>query len=268
MLNGIVLIDKPSNLTSGEVVRRVKEILSIKKAGHSGTLDPKATGVLLVAINEATKAMPFFMDLDKEYVGRMLLHGDVGKDVILACIDKFIGDVKQLPPKKSAVKRVERTRKVYSFDVRSVEGREVVFKIKCEAGTYIRKIVHDFGQSIGCGAHLTELRRIKVGNFSESECVQVEDLKKSHVIKLEEALERVKIKKVYVKSTAIKKIRNGIPIVGNDIENYNRNIKNEDLVGVYTKDKIVAIGIAKQNFDNFNDKKILVRIKRVFKTDD
>lgn len=268
MISGIVLIDKPADLTSGEVVRRVKKILGVKKAGHSGTLDSKATGVLLIAINEATKAMPFFAKLSKEYIGKITLHKDVDKEKILNATSKFVGKIRQVPPKKSAVKRVERTRTVYSFEIKRIEGRLVSFKIKCEAGTYIRKIAYDFGRYLGCGAHLSELRRVKIGDFSENESVGLEELNRTHVILLEKALGRINIKKVYVKYLAIKKIRNGIPLLIDDIEKYDESIKINELIGVYLKNKIIAIGIAVQSFDNIDKRKLLIKIKRVFKTND
>src|SRR5437867_1053207 len=165
----VIIVDKNAGPTSHDVTDWVKKIFQVSKAGHSGTLDPMVTGVLPVALEDATKAMSVLMGLDKEYVGVMHLHQDLDEKLLKNAVVNFIGRIKQIPPVKSAVRRAERERTVYYFDVIEKEGKDVLFKVGCEAGTYIRKLCHDIGQFLKIGAHLTELRRTKVGNFLEED---------------------------------------------------------------------------------------------------
>jgi len=120
------------------------------------------TGILPIALENATKAMSVLMGLDKEYVGVMHLHKDFNENLLKDAVLNFIGKIKQIPPVKSAVRRVERERIIYFFDIVEKEGKDVLFKVGCEAGTYVRKLCHDIGQFLKIGAHLTELRRTKV----------------------------------------------------------------------------------------------------------
>ena len=232
---GVVLIDKPKGITSHDVVQIVKATLGAKKAGHSGTLDTQVSGVLLVALDESVKAGPVFMGLDKEYLGEMLLHKEVDKKEVLKTSKEFIGKMKQIPPVKSAVARKERERDVYSFDILKVESRKITFKIKCEAGFYVRKLCHDFGQKLGCGAHMSELRRTAVGPFTEKECVKLDSLKKDNVIKVEKILERIMLEKVVLNEGDLEKIKNGNSIEG----------EGHGYVGLYDKENIVALGLYK-----------------------
>src|SRR3989338_6108317 len=150
--SGIVNIDKLKGPTSHEVADDVQKILHIKKAGHSGTLDPAVTGVQPVALEKASRITFFLLTAPKEYVGIMHLHKDVEEAALREAIKKFTGKIQQLPPVKSAVKRVERTREIYEFEILEIKNRDVLFRVKCQAGTYIRKICSDMGKELG-GAH-------------------------------------------------------------------------------------------------------------------
>ncbi|MFB6089098.1 MAG: RNA-guided pseudouridylation complex pseudouridine synthase subunit Cbf5, partial [Candidatus Aenigmatarchaeota archaeon] len=163
--NGIVVIDKPSGPTSHQVTSWVRDMLGLKKAGHSGTLDPKTTGVLVIALEKATKIMEALMGLDKEYVSIMHLHKNVSDKKLRVILDNFEGEILQKPPVKSSVKREERIREVHCIDILDRDGKDVLMRVNCEAGTYIRKLIHDVGEKIG-GAHMKELRRTKVGPFT------------------------------------------------------------------------------------------------------
>ncbi len=137
---GIVNIDKPKGPTSHQVSDYVKKILSVDKAGHSGTLDPQVSGVQPVAISKATRVVEFLLTAPKEYVCVMHLHKDIDKQKLHEITQQFVGKIKQLPPIKSAIKRQIREREIYEFEILEIKEREVLFRVKCQAGTYIRKL--------------------------------------------------------------------------------------------------------------------------------
>jgi H/ACA ribonucleoprotein complex subunit 4 len=144
--------------------------LKLRKTSHFGTLDPKVTGVLPVALNRACKLTGYFLGEDKEYVGVMRIHEEIELDKIREVIEeKFIGKITQMPPLKSRVKRQDREREIYSFELLEKNGQDVLFKVKCEGGTYIRKLIDDLGKEMGIGAHMLELRRISAGIFNEED---------------------------------------------------------------------------------------------------
>jgi len=138
--NGFINLDKTSGPTSHQIVSWVKEVLEIDKAGHGGTLDPAVTGVLPIALGDATRALQVLLLAGKEYVGIMRLHKDVDKKKIIEVCKGFIGEVTQLPPVRSAVKRVRRKRQIYYLDILQIKGREVLFRVGCESGTYVRTL--------------------------------------------------------------------------------------------------------------------------------
>ena len=168
--SGIIILDKPIGPTSHQTTAYLMDILGIEKAGHSGTLDPKVSGVLPIGINKGTKILELLLKFPKEYVGVMDLHKDVSLEKINEVIDeKFLGKIKQLPPRKSAVKRQERIREVYSFKILEKRDNKVLFITKVQAGTYIRKLIHDLGEELNVGAHMLELRRTSVADFTEKQ---------------------------------------------------------------------------------------------------
>jgi H/ACA ribonucleoprotein complex subunit 4 len=167
---GIINIDKSSGPTSFDTSDLVKKTLGLRKTSHFGTLDPKVTGVLPVALNRGCKLTGFFIGEDKEYVGIMRFHEDVPLEKIKKAIEeKFTGVIIQLPPVRSRVKRQHREREVKSFEIIEKEGKEILFHVVCQGGTYIRKLVHDLGEFLGVGAHMLELRRTRAGIFSEND---------------------------------------------------------------------------------------------------
>jgi H/ACA ribonucleoprotein complex subunit 4 len=266
----VINLDKPFGITSRQAVIEIKRIFNCEKAGHVGTLDPRVTGVLVVALNKATKAMPVLMGLDKEYEGVIYLHKDVDKKIIEKTIsDHFLGEITQVPPVKSHVAREPRKRMVYSFDIIEKDGKNVIFKTKVQAGTYIRKLCSDIGERLGTGAHMKELRRTKVGHFTIEDSHSLEDIKKaceeSNEILLKKILIPIEktisyVKKVYVKDSSIKPIRNGAPISRKDIIKIQPNIKIEEVVGIFSlKDELIALGIAKIN----KKKEFIIRTDRV-----
>jgi H/ACA ribonucleoprotein complex subunit 4 len=165
---GIINLDKPSGPTSFSVSEFVCKMLKLRKTSHFGTLDPKVTGVLPIALNRACKLTGFFLGEDKEYIGIMRVHEDTDMNTITKIIqDKFIGKITQMPPVKSRVKRQNREREIYYFELLEKEDKDILFKVKCEGGTYIRKLIDDLGKEIGVGAHMLELRRTNAGIFNE-----------------------------------------------------------------------------------------------------
>lgn len=167
---GIVNIDKPSGPTSFDVSDFVRKTLGLRKTSHFGTLDPKVTGVLPIALNRACKLTGFFLGEDKEYVGIMRLHKDISLKKIKDTIkSRFSGVILQKPPVKSRVKRQEREREIKNFEILEKQGQDILFKVACQGGTYIRKLIHDLGTELGIGAHMLELRRIRAGIFSEDD---------------------------------------------------------------------------------------------------
>jgi len=181
---GIINIDKSSGPTSFSVSEFVCKELRLRKTSHFGTLDPKVTGVLPVALNRACKLTGYFLGEDKEYIGIMRLHENVELEKIKEVIkNKFLGKIIQMPPVKSRVKRQDREREIYSFELLEKNDKEILFKVKCEGGTYIRKLVDDLGKELGIGAHMLELRRIAAGIFNEEDkeypCVKLYDYEKA-----------------------------------------------------------------------------------------
>ncbi len=238
--SSVILIDKPKGPTSFDIVEKVSKFLKVSKAGHSGTLDPNATGLLVIALGEARKAMPVLTGLDKEYIGVMKLHGDIEKEGVTRVLMSFNGVITQMPPVKSAVARRERERKVHEIEVLEKNGRDIKFRVLCEAGTYIRKIAHDAGEKMGCGAHLIELRRTRVGPFSVDESVSVPGLEEmtgknleNLLIPLEDALERVGLPKIVIKNESERLVRNGSPVRKDFVDSAPRKLKEGDDVGIF-----------------------------------
>jgi len=167
---GIINIDKPSGPTSFDTSDLVKKTLGLRKTSHFGTLDPKVTGVLPVALNRGCKLTGFFIGEDKEYVGIMRFHEEIGLEKIKKVIEeKFTGVITQLPPVRSRVKRQYREREIKNFELIEKEEKNILFRVACQGGTYIRKLVHDLGEHFGIGAHMLELRRVRAGIFLEND---------------------------------------------------------------------------------------------------
>jgi H/ACA ribonucleoprotein complex subunit 4 len=175
--NGVVVIDKPSGPTSHQVTSWVGDILGAKKSAHGGTLDPRVTGVLPVGLGSAVRAMDALHYGTKAYVGVMRMHGNVDRKRLDAVFKEFTDDILQTPPVKSAVRREIRSRRIHSLTLKEVSGRDVLFEVECDAGTYIRSLCVDLGDAIAVGAHLQDLRRTRAGALTENQAVSLHDLK-------------------------------------------------------------------------------------------
>ncbi|HDP35823.1 MAG TPA: tRNA pseudouridine(55) synthase TruB [Candidatus Hydrogenedentes bacterium] len=201
-MNGILLVDKPQGMTSHDVVDALRKASRIRRIGHTGTLDPRATGLLILCIGQATRLSQFFSDLDKAYEGVMRLgvetsshdlDGEVRaenpvpetltREAIGAVCGEFVGDIKQIPPMVSAIKiggrrlykiardggEIERPARpvtIHCFDVTCWNPPDAGIRVACSSGAYVRTLCHDVGRQIGCGAALAQLRRMRVGRYS------------------------------------------------------------------------------------------------------
>src|SRR3989338_4453542 len=277
---GIVNIDKPKGPTSHQVSDYVQKILHIGKSGHSGTLDPAVTGVLPVALGRATKVVQALLIACKEYVAIMHLHKDVEESNLRDTISKhFIGKIQQMPPLKSSVKRQLRTRTVYYFDILEIDGQDVLFKVGTEAGTYIRKLIHDIGRKLGCGAHMAKLRRTKAGPFDEHTLCTLQELTDACYFWKEEKNDKFLRKviqpvekgvkhmpKVWVFDTTVESICHGVDLKVPGISKIDSNISNGQIVAVMSlKDELTALGTAKMDSkEMMKDKGIAVQTERVF----
>lgn len=254
---GVINLDKPSGPTSHEVDSWVKRILKLDKTGHGGTLDPKVTGVLPVGLADATRAIQLLLTAPKEYVCLLTFHQDVAEERIREVFEEFTGKIFQLPPVKSAVKRELRTRNVYYSTIYEIKGRDVLFRIGCEAGTYVRTYCHNIGEALGVGAHMAELRRTQVGSFREKEnLVTLQDVTDAYHFYIEDGdesflreaimpMERAAdyLPKVIVKDSAVDAICHGADLASGGVAYLSDNIKKGDIVAIETlKGELVGAG--------------------------
>src|SRR5437763_7556323 len=212
----VLLVDKAAGMTSHDVVAIVRRRLQMKKVGHCGTLDPIATGLLLLTLGRGTKIQDLLMSEDKEYSGTMILGVETdtqdraGKVVqerpvpplddatVRAAFEKYAGDFYQMPPMVSAIKQggvplyklarqgktVEREPRlvhVYRYSIDRIASPEIDFSVVCSKGFYVRTYAHDIGEALGCGAHLKELRRTRSGRFDLTRAVTVDEIKTADV---------------------------------------------------------------------------------------
>ncbi|MCD7781092.1 MAG: RNA-guided pseudouridylation complex pseudouridine synthase subunit Cbf5 [Methanosphaera sp.] len=279
---GIFNVDKPAGPTSHEIDKWVKDIMNVSKTGHGGTLDPNVTGVLPVAMNTATKALPLLLLSPKEYVCLMRLHQKVDEEDIINILDEFTGKIYQIPPVKSAVKRELRVRQIYQIKLLEIrDNQDVLFRIKCQSGTYIRKYCHDIGEALGCGAHMAELRRTLAGSFTEEDNITtLQDIKDAYVFYKDDDDERLlrqliqpleyttcNVKKIYVKDSAVDAIAHGANLANSGIVKVNKNINENNTVALMTlKDELLATGTSLYSANEIisNDTKISVNIQKVF----
>jgi len=247
-MDAVINFNKPKHISSHNAVLKVKHLFGARKAGHAGTLDPIATGVLLVCLNEATKITRFLSDLDKEYMVRLKLGErtdtcDATGNTIernlcpsfketdfLKILDQFVGRIKQVPPMYSAikingqplyklarmgmtVKRSERTVIVHSIELKNIHLPFLDLKVSCSKGTYIRTLCDDIGQALGVGAHMESLERTRIGSFRIEDSVSYGEMpscKKGSCYSIDAAL--LHLNEVLLDEDTYKKARNGRPL--------------------------------------------------------
>jgi tRNA pseudouridine55 synthase len=284
IMNGIVVIDKPSGKTSHDVVEDVKKSLSVKKAGHAGTLDPMATGVLPVCLEEATKLVQFLSTDTKDYKATMLLgvktdtqdiegkiiardephvmHEDI-EDIFY----RFVGEMEQVPPRYSAVKyrgkslykwarqgiAIEPPRRIieiYDIRIDEVKLPYVTFRVSCSKGTYVRSLCSDIGEMLGCGACLASLRRTRSGRFFEDSAISLDALDSTAAIRpLDHIIPLIDaiphIPAIYVDRAFARKLREGYQPVAETLRIYHiPSLAAGDMVKFIDKDSNL-VSIAK-----------------------
>ncbi|MHA1519931.1 MAG: RNA-guided pseudouridylation complex pseudouridine synthase subunit Cbf5 [Promethearchaeota archaeon] len=251
---GIVNLDKPQGPTSHEVAAWVRKMFDLPKTGHGGTLDPQVTGVLPIALGAATKVIRALLSAGKEYVCIMYLHEEKPKDVIEKVLNLYTSDLYQRPPLKSSVARRLRIRKIYYSQLLEVQGKFVLFRVGCEAGTYIRKLCFDIGETLLCGAHMVELRRTRTGEFREDSILSLQDLNdalkiyreekdetylRQLIVPMEKAVKHWK--KIYIRDTAVDAIAHGASLAVAGVLYLEKSIeKNEDVAVMTQKGELVA----------------------------
>lgn len=274
---GVVVIDKPSGPTSHQVAAYVQQVLGINKAGHSGTLDPKVTGVLPVATGGATRLVEYLLKAGKEYVGVMHVHKELPQYELRKAQQAFIGKIKQLPPKRSAVARRVRTREVYAFEFLEIRGRDVLFRADVQAGTYIRKLCSDFGAHVGVGAHMAELRRTRASHYTEEHAVTLQQLSDVWALAQEgdeDAFRRVVLPGEHIVShlpalvvldSAVNSLTHGATLkVPGVAKVQNSVLKGEPLRVLTLKDELVGIGTARMSAkEMLGDKGVAVKMDKV-----
>jgi tRNA pseudouridine55 synthase len=222
-LEGVLLVDKPTDHTSHDVVARLRGKLRMKKIGHAGTLDPMATGLLIMLVGKATRVSQYLMSLDKEYEGTIELgkttdsqdaDGNVmetrpvpelTESSVRAAMQGFLGDQYQTPPMYSAIKidgvplyksarkgkdveREPRFIRVMAWDLLRFASPRIEFRMRCTKGTYVRTLAHDLGTKLGCGAHLCALRRIATDRFNVSQALTMEQIEALSLPEIEKRL--------------------------------------------------------------------------------
>jgi H/ACA ribonucleoprotein complex subunit 4 len=257
---GTINLDKPAGPTSHEVAAWVKKIMKLNSIGHGGTLDPKVTGVLPITLEDATKVVQAFLYSGKEYVCVMKLHGDTNEEQIKQVLSEFEDEIFQRPPLRSSVKRQLRTRRIYYIHYIETDGRNVLFKVGCEAGTYIRKLCFDIGEILGVGAHMQELRRTRSGSFTENSASKVTlhdvaylfadwEQKKDEVIlhkfiePMETALEL--LPKIVIRDSAVDALCHGANLTAPGVLQVGSGIQKGSIIAIFTlKGEAVALSKA------------------------
>ena len=278
--SGIIIVDKPAGPTSHQVSAYVQKILGINKSGHSGTLDPNVTGVLPVALGTGTKIVQALLPAGKEYIMLMHVHKEIDTNVLTETIRSFIGKIKQLPPIKSAVKRQWRYRKIYYIDIIENNGQDVLMRVGCQAGTYMRKLCTDIGVKLKTGAHMAELRRSKAGPFQEKDAVTLHNLTDGFQIYKEEGNERLLKKmilpletgvghlfKIWVTDSTVNTLCNGANLNAPGIARIETGIQADELVAVMTlKDELICIGMSQMHSNEMKNaqKGLAVITSKVF----
>jgi H/ACA ribonucleoprotein complex subunit 4 len=262
---GLILIDKPSGPTSHEVASWVKKILNIEKSGHSGTLDPGATGLLPMGLGESTKALSILLLGPKEYYTIARIHSNFDKYILEKVLLEFHGEIYQRPPQRSSVKRITRIRKIHEIEY--VEGNDklILLRILCQAGTYIRKLIYDIGEILGSGATMVELRRTRVSHFFERDgLIKLHDLynafhlynEKNDEENLRNVIKPIEVcfkdlPTVVIRDTAVDALCHGAQLAIPGISELSPSIQKDDLVAIYTlKGEIVGLA---QSLMNINE---------------
>jgi H/ACA ribonucleoprotein complex subunit 4 len=254
---GIVNINKPQGPTSHQVADYVKKILNIKKAGHSGTLDPNVTGVLPLALAKATRITNILLKSNKEYIALMHIHKKVSEEQLKDVLTAFKGNIKQIPPRKSAVKRQERTRTIHALERIGGEEQDILLRVSCQAGTYIRTLIHNMGKKLKVGAHMAQLIRTKTGPFTYKTWHSLQDLTDAVEFYKEGDEKQIKeiiipfeyattdIPKIWVHDSAVNTLCHGSSLGVPGVSRVSTTIKPQDTIAIMTlKDELICLAKA------------------------
>lgn len=279
MSDGLIVIDKPMGPTSHQVTAWAREILGVGKAAHGGTLDPRVTGVLPIGFGSAVRAMDYLHDAGKRYIGVMRLHGDVDDPDLHKVVDEFTGEIYQVPPVRSAVKRSMRKRTIHSIGILERKGRDVLLDVRCEGGTYIRTLFVDIGEALAVGAHMQDLRRVDSGGFTENQAFTLHALRdaaeyyregdEGEFLRILRPIEDIfsNWERVVVKDSAVDALCHGADLALPGIVELSRSIQVSAKIAIFSlKEEIVATGTASLNAQSMSAEKdgIAVKLERVF----
>ena len=230
--------------------------MHVDKVGHGGTLDPYVSGVLPICLGKAVRLTDIVLSSDKEYICLMTLHKDVPEKRVREVMGTFRGKIFQMPPVRSAVKRQLRIRNISSLEILEIRGRDVLFSITCDAGTYVRTLCTDVGEALGCGANMVELRRPRSGKMTEDDAHSLQDIADAYVfwqqngrgdwlrsmIKPMEVLADP-LPKVIVKATAVDAICHGADLNISGVHMLDEDIRKNALVALMTaRGELIALG--------------------------
>ena len=250
---GILVIDKPRGPSSHQVAAWIGTVLGCP-VGHAGTLDPQVSGVLLVMLGNAVRLAPLLLRHEKDYICLMRLHGDTDTDRIRTITAEFTGRIYQRPPRKSAVKRSLRIRTVHKLEILDISGRLVLFRVRCDAGTYIRSLCHHMGLALGIGAHMQELRRTCSGVFDEGASYTLHELRdacsaaqdgsraalESMILSVDAAVPDLPA--VVVRDTAIDALCHGAALAGIGVVSCDKFGKDQTVAIISRKKEFVGLG--------------------------
>lgn len=255
---GLFLVDKPFGPTSNQVSQWIEEELDLKKTGHFGTLDPNATGVLPVGLNSATRLNKALANARKEYVFEAELREEKSEKEVAEKLNSFEGTNRQTPPEKSAVKREEREREVYEIELLEVNKDEVLGRVLCESGFYVRVLIDQLGEKLDTDAEMVELRRTKQGEIAEEEANTLQEIVDAYHFYREGDEEKIRdvlypvekaishLKKVAIKDSAVNAVANGADLGANGVSRFQNGIEEDETIAITTlKGELVALGTAR-----------------------
>jgi H/ACA ribonucleoprotein complex subunit 4 len=276
---GVVPLDKPSGPTSHQVAAWLRNALGVEEVGHGGTLDPKVTGALPVTVNGATKAVSALLSAGKEYVAVLRLHEDRDEGAVKKAASQFVGKVSQTPPVRSAVARRPRVRRIYYLDVLETAGRDVLFRVGCQAGTYVRNLCVDMAKALGTKGHMQELRRTRTGLFTEDDLVTLHDCVDARAFweqeQEETAIRRcvkpveavtAHLNSIAIRDSAVDAVCHGAPLACIGVAQLDAGIEAGEQVAVHTlKGELVGLAEARMTSHQVMeaDKGIAATVSRV-----
>jgi len=277
---GVIALDKPPGPTSHQVTAWARDALHVERIGHGGTLDPYVSGVLPLCLGKAVRLTDIVLSSDKEYICLMRLHSDVPEKKLRGTMEKFIGKIYQTPPVRSAVKRQMRIRTIKELEILQIKGREVLFRVSCDAGTYVRTLCTDIGEAMGIGANMEELRRTRSGIMKEDSAYTLHDLTDAYIfwqregkgewlrnmlMPMEVLVEP--LPKIIVKPTAVDAICHGADLNIQGVHMLDEDIRKNALVALMTaRGELIAIGKIQMSSQKIMDldKGKAVNVDRVF----